>query len=97
MAAPQAIRSALIGAMQAGAVGTYDTLAACAGLAPHQLQQVQTTLWHLCREGKAVVARTHRVAPRPGRPRAVYVLAEAQHAQASPCRALDAILCSAWR
>lgn len=95
MAAPQAIRSALIGAMQAGAVGTYDALAACAGLAPDQLQQVQTTLWHLCREGKAVVARTHRGPRRPGRPRAVYVLAS--DAGPAPCRALDAILCSAWR
>lgn len=90
------VRSALVQALYAGAVGTFDVLAAHAGVPPGK---AQLALGCLRREGKVAAqpntqagaqARTQR-----GRPRMVYRLASTpplgRHWE------LDRTLCSAWR
>lgn len=88
------MRAAIMQALCAGAVGTYDALAAHAGVAP---AQAQITLGHLAREGKAVAEPdAPQGAPRRGRPRAVYALAATNPAPANRW-VLDRTLGAAWR
>lgn len=87
------VRAALLHALRSGAVGTFDALAAHAGVEP---ERAQTTLGHLCREGGVVVKATHQPEARRGRPRAVYALADAAPPPSSRW-ALDRTLCAAWR
>lgn len=85
-----AVRVALLAALQAGAMGTVDAMAAQVGAPMHQ---VRRTLCHLSREGAASVHRVAGAASSrtPGRPRVVY-----GPPQEPPCDALAFVL-GAWR
>lgn len=85
------IRTALLQALCAGAVGTFDAIAAHAGVPP---SAAQNTLATLRREGKAVVHGAQQAASQRGRPRAVYgaPLAHACHRWE-----LDRLLSASWR
>ena len=84
------VRQALVHALVAGAVGTFDALAVYAGVTPTQAQQ---TLGGLRREGK--VEGSAQAHAKRGRPRLVYRLASTppigRHWE------LDLTLRSAWR
>lgn len=90
------VRSALVHALRAGAVGTFDVLAQHAGLGPDHAPSVQITLANMCREGKVIVTHTQQVAFTRGRPRAVYALA-CEAPPPRPSVELGHRLCVAWR
>lgn len=96
MRCTHSIRGALVQALRAGAVGTFDVLASHAGLAPEHAQSAQITLANMRREGRVVITRTEQAPAQRGRPRAVYALASDR----PPLRAsveLGRTLCAAWR
>jgi len=86
------VRCALVQALCDGVVGTFDALAAHAGV---PIDKAQRTLGCLRREGKVAVQSTVHVAAQRGRPRLVYRLASSppitRHWD------LDRTLSSAWR
>jgi hypothetical protein len=90
------VRSALVHALRAGAVGTFDVLARHAGLSPEHAPSAQITLANMAREGKVIVTHTQQAARTPGRPRAVYALASAVPPY-HPSVELGRTLCVAWR
>jgi predicted ArsR family transcriptional regulator len=68
-------------------VGTFDALAAHAGVPPVEAQR---TLRNLRYEGRVVTHRTPEQRAKQGRPRVVYAVPSANYD-------LDRLICASWR